>query len=168
MKHLFASDYQEMRWKNGGGLTREILVWPGADWSLRLSMATVGSDGPFSVFEGVDRTLTVLTGEGVDLTVAGQQTRLLPDLPFAFPGDAETSSRLIGGTVTDFNVMTRRARLTHHVEVVSDRVLSHDGLAAVFVLDPWPGVGRHDLLLPEGGEDISVPGRALWVTCADV
>ena len=50
-----------MPWKNGGGETAEIAVSPpGAaldDFDWRLSMARVETDGPFSAFPGIDRTL---------------------------------------------------------------------------------------------------------------
>ena len=61
---LTASSYRRMPWKNGGGETVEIAVSPeGAalsefDW--RISMATVATDGPFSIFPGIDRTLSIL------------------------------------------------------------------------------------------------------------
>ena len=58
-------------WKNGGGVTREIVCQPpGAgmdafDW--RVSIAHIASDGPFSAFAGVDRIITLLEGAGVRL-----------------------------------------------------------------------------------------------------
>ena len=53
-------------WRNGGGVTRELLVWPNAeDWLVRLSVAEIERDGPFSAFAGVDRWFAVLSGAGV-------------------------------------------------------------------------------------------------------
>ncbi|XES00502.1 HutD family protein [Streptomyces sp. S1D4-11] len=55
-------------WKNGGGVTREIVAWPeGADmgdFEWRVSLADVGGDGPFSAFADVDRILTMVEGGG--------------------------------------------------------------------------------------------------------
>ena len=37
-------------WKNGGGVTRELLRLPadgGDDWTLRISVADIAADGPF-------------------------------------------------------------------------------------------------------------------------
>ena len=54
MRILRASDHRVMLWKNGGGSTTEIAVFPpgagiGAfDW--RVSMASVVGDGAFSAF----------------------------------------------------------------------------------------------------------------------
>jgi len=125
MRILRTSEYRQMPWKNGGGVTTEIAIAPPlasvADFDWRISMATVASDGPFSRFDGIDRTLTVLSGTGLVLEVEGETpVRMTPTSePFAFPGDAATSARLIAGAVTDFNVMTRRGRWTHSVENLS-------------------------------------------------
>ena len=118
MRILRASNHRQMPWKNGGGVTTEIAVAPpGAsvgnfDW--RISMATVAADGPFSRFDGIDRTLTVLSGEGLELTVEDETpVRLTPaGKPHPFPGDVAASAKLIAGPVTDFNVMTRWGRWT--------------------------------------------------------
>ena len=122
MKILRASDYKRMPWKNGKGETVEIAVFPPDasidDFDWRISMATVAEDGPFSVFEGIDRTLSVLTGEGVVLSVDGAESvELRPSsAPHAFPADARTAARLLDGPVTDLNVMTRRDAFRHHVK----------------------------------------------------
>lgn len=100
-------------WKNGGGETAEILASPpgagldGFDW--RLSTAIVAADGPFSVFPGVDRVLTLIEGGTMLLTVDGSSQRLTPDsAPFAFAGDTPCSALVEGGPILDFNVMVRR------------------------------------------------------------
>ncbi|MBS7544416.1 HutD family protein [Ancylobacter oerskovii] len=122
MRVLRAADHRVMRWKNGAGSTTEIAAFPpgaglGAfDW--RVSMADVTEDGPFSRFEGIDRTLAILDGEGVSLVVDGMDgeqsiTRAGP--PLAFPADAATSARLLGGPVRDLNVMSRREVFAHRL-----------------------------------------------------
>jgi len=121
MRILRAENYRRMKWKNGGGETAEIAVFPeGAaldDFGWRVSMATVASDGPFSAFAGVDRTLSVLEGAGIVLEVEDRGvTTLTPaSAPFSFPGDAATSGRLVHGLITDLNVMTRRGQYAHKV-----------------------------------------------------
>ncbi|MDE1991267.1 MAG: HutD family protein, partial [Rhizobiaceae bacterium] len=125
MKLLRASDHKRMPWKNGGGETVEIAVSPNgaglADFDWRVSMATVATDGPFSVFPGIDRTLSILDGEGMTLFIEGREpvrlTQASDPLPFA--ADAPTSATLIDGTITDLNVMTRRGRFTHSVRRLS-------------------------------------------------
>lgn len=122
LRILRASAYRRMPWKNGAGETVEIAVFPpGADlatFGWRVSMATVASDGPFSVFAGIDRTLSILTGEGLELDIEGRDPVVLTQAsePQAFPADVATSARLVSGAMTDLNVMTRRGRWTHQVE----------------------------------------------------
>ncbi|GHE28210.1 hypothetical protein GCM10017778_07990 [Streptomyces vinaceus] len=104
-------------------MTREIAAWPEgasmADFGWRASLAEVAADGPFSAFPGVDRTLTLAEGAGMDLTVAGAR-RLVDEryAPQEFPGDAPTDCRLLGGPVVNFNVMYRRDRVRAQTAVV--------------------------------------------------
>ncbi|MBZ9871755.1 HutD family protein [Mesorhizobium sp. BR1-1-9] len=122
MRVLRAAGYKSMPWKNGGGVTTEIAVSPADagldafDW--RVSMARVESGGPFSSFAGIDRTLSVLEGEGIVLDVAAQPPARLTaaSAPFSFPADRPTGAELIAGPITDLNVMTRRGRMRHSVE----------------------------------------------------
>ncbi|MQW85492.1 HutD family protein [Sinorhizobium saheli] len=141
MKILRSNDYRRMPWKNGGGETVEIAVSPEraplSDFDWRISMATVASNGHFSTFPGIDRTLSILEGPGMTLAIEGRQPKLLTaaDAPLTFPADVPTSARLSDGPVTDLNVMTRRHTLKHRVRRLrvegSQTVVSH---AREFVL----------------------------------
>src|SRR5687767_15094371 len=105
MHILRAENYRRMRWKNGGGETAEIAVSPdsagldGFEW--RVSMATVEAGGPFSLFSGVDRTLSVLEGEGIVLDVEDHLpvTLTAASAPYSFPADAATNAELVGGPI---------------------------------------------------------------------
>lgn len=110
-----------MPWKNGMGSTTEIAIHPAQatldDFDWRISMAQVASDGPFSAFAAIDRTLLVLEGNGLDLSVAGQPTkRIDAETIHSFPGDAPTSATLVDGAITDLNVMSRRNTVSHDVQ----------------------------------------------------
>lgn len=145
MRVLRAKDYRRMPWKNGGGETLEIAVEPPQaaldtfDW--RISMARVERDGPFSQFPGVDRTLTVVSGQGCEIHVDQSPPSELTPIsdPFAFSGDAATHATLIRGAVTDLNVMTRRATHRHVVQrlrfVGSRELKATAALTALFVVD---------------------------------
>jgi uncharacterized protein len=122
---LRSSEYRRMPWKNGGGETREILVSPpGAsldalEW--RVSLATVASDGPFSEFRGITRTLSVIRGAGITLEVGPlvghRQTQqlLTSSEPYTFDGEVPASAWLIDGPIVDLNVMSRRGVARHRV-----------------------------------------------------
>ena len=127
MANLHKVDLQTlpaMAWKNGGGVTREIVREPagssldGFDW--RVSVADIAAAGPFSRFVGIDRHLLLLEGDGVNLTSteAGMNVNLLADdTVLAFSGDVDMNSQLLGGTVRDFNVMTKRGMWQAQVNV---------------------------------------------------
>jgi uncharacterized protein len=125
LRKITPAEHRVMPWKNGLGTTREIAIDPpgaaldGAGFRWRLSIADVGQSGPFSAFPGIDRTIMVISGNGMELTVAGQPPRRLDrrfEL-FQFSGDAATDCRLIDGPIQDFNLMINRTRLTSATEV---------------------------------------------------
>ena len=73
MHILRAPDYHLMPWKNGGGSTTEIAIYPeassvsGVPFLWRVSIAEVTVNGPFSSFPGYDRHIMVIEGEGMRL-----------------------------------------------------------------------------------------------------
>ncbi|OYT93307.1 MAG: hypothetical protein CFE43_03405 [Burkholderiales bacterium PBB3] len=96
-------------WRNGGGVTRELVVWPPqGEWQWRMSVAEVESSGPFSRFEGVQRWFAVLSGAGVELDIEGTRHTLTADsAPLTFDGAAATDCQLLNGATRDFNLMVR-------------------------------------------------------------
>jgi environmental stress-induced protein Ves len=111
---LREADHIRVPWKNGGGLTREILKVPpdtvAFDW--RLSLATIETPGPFSAFDGYDRTLVLVRGAGVELDFGSQGRAALraPGQLAAFDGAWETSCTLIDGPSSDLNLIVSKAR----------------------------------------------------------
>ncbi len=141
---LRAGERRPMPWKNGGGSTTEIAIGPAGasldafDW--RISMAQVATDGPFSNFNGIDRTLAVIRGGGMELTIGDQPAIILDrsSEPLSFAGDTPTTARLLAGEITDLNVMTRRGRFSHRVSHVKQPVacgFDRDDVAIVLSLD---------------------------------
>jgi hypothetical protein len=114
-------------WKNGGGVTREVAVFPERagmeDFVWRVSIADVAQAGPFSRFAGVDRTLVLLSGAGMvldeidapDVLKSHTLTRAL-DIA-RFDGEARIGARLVDGATRDFNLMLRRDAAQGEVEV---------------------------------------------------
>jgi uncharacterized protein len=145
MKLIRFADLAPKPWKNGGGTTTEIAVSPeGADFEdfdWRLSIADVASDGPFSLFPNIDRTLTVIEGKGLAMTIdGGEPLTLTPSSsPLSFPGDVPVEAHLVRGAIRDFNVMTRRGRVRHAVSrhnLADDSLsLGADALYAVLSLE---------------------------------
>jgi environmental stress-induced protein Ves len=99
-------------WRNGGGVTRELLAWPSpADWTIRLSVADVERDGPFSSYPGVERWFAVLSGQGVRLRLGGKALELTArSEPFRFDGAVPVDCELLDGPTRDFNLMVRKGR----------------------------------------------------------
>lgn len=144
MKIIRAVDCRTTPWKNGGGSTTEVAIEPPNaslerfDW--RISMAQVASDGPFSEFQGIDRTLAVISGDGLQLSIGGKPPVTLErgSDPIQFPGDVATSARLLSGEITDFNVMSRRQCFSHRLLRVQKLILSNfddDDIAVVVSLN---------------------------------
>jgi environmental stress-induced protein Ves len=97
-------------WRNGGGRTRELMAWPTVDdWLVRVSVAEIEADGPFSPFPGVDRCFAVLEGAGVELALPAATVRLRTGSDaLAFAGEDAPGCRLIDGPTRDLNLMARR------------------------------------------------------------
>lgn len=100
---------EPQRWRNGGGFTRELFAAPaGAGWRLRVSVADVTEDGPFSGFPGVQRWFAVVHGDGVLLRFADRSASLdAASRPLAFDGAAAPYCELAGGATQDLNLMHR-------------------------------------------------------------
>lgn len=148
-------------WRSGGGRTRELLAWPARDdWQLRVSVADIDADGPFSSYPGVHRWFAVIEGAGVALDFGAGETRLTAsDEPFAFDGARAPRCRLLAGPTRDLNVMTRRGRATlRRVDAGATwaESFAQRGLFAN-VAGRWYGLGE---------QSVPVPARALLWTDA--
>lgn len=129
-----ANEYRRERWKNGLGWTREIVRAPDApEWAWRLSIAEIEQDAVFSAFPCVERTLVLLSGNGLRLRFAdGRVEELLqPHDSVRFSGDDAVGGELVDGRTTDFNLMWRRG--------VVDAQLWHRPLVGAMVLFVDPG-----------------------------
>ncbi|MFF7245115.1 HutD family protein [Embleya sp. NPDC008237] len=141
-------------WRNGGGDTREIgsqspTDSAEADFDWRASVATIAADGPFSAFPGVDRTITLLAGDGVHLVGDdGLDHRLdRPGEPFAFSGDTGLRATLLGGDTRVLNIMTRRGQWAARVRRADAPLLPAAGHAGVvYVLSAPAGDGSGSAL----------------------
>ena len=117
--------YAELKahtWRNGGGVTRELARHPLTSqdnaWDWRVSIADVSKAGPFSVFAGMDRVLTVIDGELLLLSVDGAEHPLEKYRPFRFSGDADSAGALPTGDIRDLNVITRNGAFKGYTSIV--------------------------------------------------
>lgn len=111
-----AADVRPEPWANGGGTTRELARADDGSW--RISLADIGSDGPFSVFAGRRRVLTVVDGPVLDLDVEGEPHVVEPQRPFAFSGDARVVASVPEGPVQALNVVVDPAVVRPFVTVL--------------------------------------------------
>lgn len=103
------ADVVPTAWRNGGGVTRELVAWPNPlEWDWRISVAEVASAGPFSRFEGVQRWLAILRGGGVRMAFPGRVIELTAaSAPLRFDGTDPVDCELLAGAVQDLNLMVR-------------------------------------------------------------
>jgi len=135
-------------WRNGAGSTREVAIEPpGAELATgfvwRISIAGVAADGPFSRFPGIDRSLWLWRGAGMDLDIDGARVRL--DRPLQrvdFAGEVPVQARLLGGPTEDLNVMVARDRVRAAAAIVE--------LAAGATWRAELALGQHVLLVLVG------------------
>ncbi len=145
-------------WKNGGGVTRELLRVPGeGDWLLRISVADIEADGPFSPFPGITRWFAVIEGAGVVLDWAEDWGAGLTPASNAleFDGADAPDCSLRDGPTRDLNVMVRRSAASAFL-----------GRAEAGAPWHWPGDARglftlRPLVLDRGGERLALPAHVL-------
>lgn len=175
-------DVMPQAWRNGGGQTRELLAWPhGADWSVRISLADIEADGPFSPFPGVQRWFAVVQGGGVQLQFADTSRFIgLSDEPFCFDGALAPACVMLQGPTRDLNLMLRGvAGHMRRLRGVLSCDLGAHGLVAVYAASASAEIQYGDeatLTLPPGTlawRCLPSPGRvradsmdALWLEAA--
>jgi len=121
---LGPTDFRRVPWKNGLGTTLELATdatEAGGAWTWRLSVADVPMRSAFSRFDGIDRQLAVLEGDGMRLW------RAQPESPDAVPvegaalrfrGEDALEGEPLGAGVRDVNLMTARGAWRGALRVV--------------------------------------------------
>jgi uncharacterized protein len=139
IKQLSSAEYRQMLWKNGAGYTVELARSAGEsldtfDW--RISMADVKSAGDFSRFNGMQRILTVLEGQGIELDIDDKHESLTTLQSVQFSGDRATRCELIDGSIRDFNLIYDpkqfHARLQWYFEPTKTEIFSSADLIFIF------------------------------------
>ena len=114
-----ASTFQTSQWKNGGGITYEIVKDQAGDQLLwRISIAEMDRDATFSPFDGFTRILTVIEGAGLDLHHPAGELHAGALKPLRFSGGLQVEGRLISGNVRNFNLIFDGQRIKADVSVL--------------------------------------------------
>jgi len=148
-------------WRNGGGLTRELLAWAGGagtDWLLRVSVADITQDGPFSPYPGVHRAFAVLEGAGVVLQWPEGERVLGPaDEALHFAGEAAPGCRLVAGPTRDLNLMVRASAGQAAMRQAGP------GQRGPEPASPWRALYTHGgAVLQADGQALALPPGTLW------
>ena len=113
MQIVRKSSLTPVPWKNGGGITHEVIRAPatGDPFRWRVSIAQIDASGPFSNFTGYSRKMVLLRGAGLRLRFAAGPDRHLRDIGdmTEFDGAVATECELVDGACTDLNLMVSRS-----------------------------------------------------------
>ena len=156
---VYLDDVLPIPWRNGGGVTRQLVAWPGADdWIWRMSVAEVAQSGPFSRYAGVQRWFAVLAGGGVRLTLGEHTHELIRSSPpLRFDGALAVDCQLLEGATQDFNLMVRTDRASAQMMRVAGTMSS--------VLDAPKTIAIYAMNTPATvqfeGQSVEVPAHSL-------
>ena len=109
MQIIRKSSFKAIPWKNGGGITHEVIRSPvaGDPFLWRVSVAHIESSGPFSDFTGYRRHMVLLRGRGLMLKFSAGDHCLLQKVGDSaqFDGAAAPHCDLLDGPCVDLNFM---------------------------------------------------------------
>jgi uncharacterized protein len=134
-----------MPWKNGGGTTLEAMRVPadGDVFRWRASVAQINASGPFSDFAGYSRTLVLIQGAGIKLSLAGGPERELREIGqwMEFDGGESAACELLNGPCIDFNLMVHsslkaEARVAYLSEPVELSASEHESILIFSIVAP--------------------------------
>lgn len=152
------ADHRRMAWKNGLGVTDEIMAESAERPAWRLSLAEIDRPAPFSLFPNCDRLLLLLEGDGVELNVGGTRTVLSRPYEYlTFPGEQPVEAMPSGRSARVLNLIADRTRIRYAFSL-----LELDAVPAVRVVSGT--ILMHAL---EGSFELSRPALAPVLVAAD-
>ena len=117
MRVIEPSSWRAQRWKNGKGITHEVWRTPegdGADdYDVRVSVAELTTDGPFSRFPGYRRWSFLVGTAPIELTYDQRASRepavslVAPGDHVQLPGDVAVTAHLRAGSTHLLNIFAR-------------------------------------------------------------
>jgi environmental stress-induced protein Ves len=112
IQHLRLKDYKTKPWKNGKGVTQDILLMPegaGHDsFDVRFALSPIVEEAKFSSFLGADRVITVIEGNKLELAFDATTVSLERYESHGFDTGLTPIGKPIDGSVLVVNVMARR------------------------------------------------------------
>ena len=137
-------------WRNGAGVTHELVRWPDTDaFVVRISVADVTSPAPFSTFAGLERWLYLLAGGPVTLALDGGDVVLAePGDGIAFAGEARVAATAVAGPSRDLNFMVRSGRAVRSEIVTGPTAITLAGAAVAVFAIAGPVAVDHLALAP--------------------
>ena len=124
---LHLADSTKRKWAHGDvreigagklGTDATLLPAEGTEWDWRLSVASIEAAGEFTPYEGFDRTLTVIAGELLELTIDGSAHAVEALRPLRFSGGSAVAAALPTGDVLALNLITRAGAVRGNVRIV--------------------------------------------------
>jgi environmental stress-induced protein Ves len=145
LRRLGAEDYVTKPWKNGQGVTRDVILWPASDeFDIRVSLADIPPVSTFSAFPGITRHITRLSGDTMALTFAdGKVERLALLTPLTFDSGRAPDCEASGIDTRVLNVMTRETVWRSSVTLLTE--------------------GRHQVTPPLGGVLLLFAAAGSWM-----
>jgi environmental stress-induced protein Ves len=115
MRLLTPAEFRTQPWKNGGGVTHEIIRWPDSgddDYEIRISIADDRTPGPFSRFPGYRRWSFLAGSAPIVLEIGGAVHRLEARGDHVeVGGDVAITCELPAGPTRLFNILVRDGAL---------------------------------------------------------
>lgn len=144
LRRLKPEDYATKPWKNGQGVTRDVILWPASDeFEIRVSLADIPPVSVFSSFPGITRHITRLSGEAMTLAFAdGQVEHLALMTPLTFDSGKAPSCEAAGADLRVLNIMTRESSWRSSVRVLTE--------------------GRHPIAPPAAGVLLLFAAAGAW------
>jgi hypothetical protein len=151
-------EYHSTPWENGRGMTSDIVLLPlGAtrsNFDIRVSIAPIMTDAPFSPFPGIDRHITLLHGSELELIFPTRSLKLAPMRPAFFDNGEPPTARLADGPVEVFNVSIRRGRFSSRVDILEQNSgvrIGENEIGIIFAgAGSWSSSGRATRVLEAG------------------
>ena len=154
------AEFRAQPWKNGGGVTHEIVRWPDVErYDIRISLADDRVAGPFSRFPGYRRWSCLAGAAPIVLDVAGAVHALTaPGDHLEVDGDVAIACTLPAGPTRLFNILIR-----HGVDARIGLGPSVEPVRFVFALGELPWLPAGHAAVFESPEPVALSRDAIFL-----